>query len=104
MGNSATRTVRRKKTDFDYFDALTPEFRRVASNSAGNYDSKWFYDHMKAGRPAKEIAAMVRRTEAESFLTPVKVKQGFKWIAQQAPMAVHKVLPLYNAAAAPEYA
>ena len=104
MANSARRTVNRKKTDLDYFDALTPEFRRIASNSAGNYDSKWFYTKMRSGFSAQTVAAIIRKAETDMFLQPVKERCGFKWVQRQAPMAVHQVMPLYDTRAAPEYA
>jgi hypothetical protein len=104
MANSATRTVNRKKSDLDYFDALTPEFRRVASNAAGNYDSKWFYTKMRSGFSAQTVAAIVRKSEVDKFSQPVKERCGFKWVQRQAPMAAHQVMPFYDTRAAPEYA
>lgn len=104
MANSARRAVNRKKTDFDYFDMLTPEFRRVASNTAGNYDSKWFYKQMKAGLSAKKVAETILSYERELFLKPVKDRDGFKWVTRTAPMAIHEVKPFYDTRVAPEYA
>lgn len=104
MANSARRAVNRKKTDFDYFDILTPEFRRVASNTAGNYDSKWFYKQMRVGLSAKTVAAIVQNHEVEVFMKPVKDRDGFKWVTRTAPMAIHEVKPFYDTRIAPEYA
>lgn len=103
MANSARRAISRKKTDFDYYDMLTPDFRRIASHCAGNYDSAWFYKQMKAGLSAKTVARIVKQSESEKFMAPVKEKQGFKWISKDAPMAVHGIAPLYDVKIAPEY-